>query len=49
MESVNAREGTVVAHLWNIPIRVREIADYGAHQGTAVAIAIVSTMSGSNY
>jgi hypothetical protein len=48
-ESVNTRGGTVTARLQNIPSRVREIAGYGAHQGAAVAIAMVSTMSGSDY
>ena len=46
---MNARRGTIADHLQNIPSRVWEIASYGAHQGAAVAIAVVSTMSGSDY
>ena len=35
--------------LQNIPARVTEVAEYGAHEGTARAIAVVSTMSGVDY
>ena len=46
---MNARGGTVADHLRNIPSRVKEVAGYGAHHGAAVAITVVSTMSGSGY
>ena len=46
---VNARGSTVAARLWNIPARVKELARYGAHEGAARAIAVVSTMSGADY
>ena len=46
---MNARGGTVAARLRNIPSHVKEVAGYGAHRGTAVAIAVVSTMFGSDY
>ena len=49
MDSVNARGGTVAADLQNIPSRVREVAGHGAHQGAAVAIAVVLTMFGEDY
>jgi len=46
---VNARGDTVVARLQNIPARVTEVAEYGAHEGTTRAIAVISTMSGVDY
>jgi len=46
---VNARGSTVATRLWNIPARVKELARYGAHEGAARAIAVVSTMSGADY
>ena len=49
IDSVNARGSTVAAHLRNIPSRVTEVAGYGAHEGAARAVAVVSTMSGANY
>ena len=35
--------------LRNIPACVKEVARYGAHEGAARAIAVVSTMSGEDY
>ena len=35
--------------LRNIPACVKEVARYGAHEGAARAIAVVSTMSGVDY
>ena len=35
--------------LRNIPARVTDVARYGAHEGAARAIAVVSTMSGEDY
>ena len=49
IDSVNAKGCTVAARLWNIPARVKEVACYGAHQGAARAIVVVSTMSGADY
>ena len=49
IDSVNARGDTVVARLQNIPARVTKVAEYGAHEGAARAITIVSTMSGADY
>jgi len=49
IDSVNAKGDTVVARLQNIPARVTEVAEYGAHEGAARAIAVVSTMSGADY
>ena len=46
---MNARGDTVAARLQNIPARVTEVAEYGAHEGAARAITIVSTMSGADY
>ena len=46
---VNARGRTVAARLWNILAHVMEVARNGAHEGTARAIAVVSTMSGADY
>ena len=46
---MNARGSTVATRLWNIPARVKELARYGAHEGAARAIAVVSTMSGADY
>ena len=48
-DSINARGSTVAARLRNIPSRIREVAGYGAHEGAARAVAVVSTMSGANY
>ena len=49
IDSVNARGDTVAARLQNIPTRITEVAEYGAHEGAARAIAVVSTMSGADY
>ena len=49
IDSVNARGNTVVACHQNIPARVTEVAEYGAHEGAARAIAVVSTMSEADY
>ena len=49
IDSVNARGSTVAALLRNVPARVTEVSRYGAHEGAARAIAIVSTMSGADY
>ena len=49
IDSVNARGDTVAARLQSIPARVTEVAKYGAHEGAARAIAVVSTMSGADY
>jgi hypothetical protein len=46
---VNARGSTVGVRLRNILARVKEVARYGAHEGTARAIAVVFTMSGADY
>ena len=46
---MSARESTIAARLRNIPARVKEVAYYGAHEGTAWAIAVVSTMSGAHF
>ena len=46
---MNVRGSTVAARLWNTPARVNEVACYGAHEGAARAIAVVSTMSGADY
>ena len=46
---MNARGNTVAARLRDIPNRVREVTGHGVHRGAATAIAIVSTMSGSDY
>ena len=48
IDSVNARGNTAAADLQNIPARVTEVAEYGAHEGAARAIAVVSTMSGAD-
>ena len=49
IDLVNARGDTIAARLQNIPARITEVAEYGAHEGAARAIAIVSTMSGADY
>ena len=49
IDSVNARGNTVAARLQNIPARVTEVAEYGAHEGAARAVAVISTMSGADY
>jgi hypothetical protein len=49
IDSVNARGDTVVARLQNISARITEVAEYGAHEGTARAITVVSTKSGADY
>ena len=49
IDSVNTKGSTVATRLRNIPARVKEVARYGAHKGTARAIAIISTMSGADY
>ena len=46
---MNTKGSTVATRLRNIPARVKEVARYGAHKGTARAIAVVSTMSGADY
>ena len=46
---MNARGSTVAARLWNIPARVTEVAEHGAHEGTTRAIAVISTMSRADY
>jgi len=46
---VNVRGKTVAARLQNIPARVTEVAEHGAHEGTARAIAVISTMSRADY
>ena len=45
IDSVNARGNTVAARLQNIPARVTEVTEYGAHEGAARAIVVISTMS----
>ena len=49
IDSVNVRESTVDACLWNVPARVKEVTEHGVHVGAARAIAVVSTMSGVDY
>ena len=49
IDSVNAWWSTVATRLRNIPARIKEVAGNGAHEGAATAIAVVSTMSGSDY
>jgi hypothetical protein len=49
IDSVNARGSTIAARLRNDPAQVKEVARYGAHEGAARAIAVVSTMSGADY
>ena len=49
IDSMNARGNTIAARLQNIPARVTEVTEYGAHEGAARAIAVVSTMSGADY
>ena len=46
---MNARGSTVAARLRNVPDQVKEVARYGAHEGAARAIAVVSTMSRADY
>ena len=46
---MNARGNTAAADLQNIPARVTEVAEYGAHEGAARAIAVIYTMSGVDY
>ena len=46
---MNARGNTIAARLQNIPARVTEVAEHGAHEGAARAIAVISTMSGADY
>ena len=46
---MNAKGDTVAARLQNIPARVTEVAEYGAHEGAAKATAVVFTMSGADY
>jgi len=47
-EAVNARGGTVAARLQDIPNCIQEIAGHGVHQGTAVALAVVQTLTGND-
>ena len=49
IDSVNVKGSIVAAHLRNVPAQVKEVARYGAHEGTTRAIAVVSTMSGADY
>ena len=49
IDLVNVKGSTVAARLRNIPAQVKEVARYGAHEGTTRAIAVVSTMSGADY
>ena len=49
IDSVNARGRTIGARLRNIPAYVKEVARYGAHEGATRAIAVVSTMSRTDY
>ena len=49
IDSVNARGSTVAARLRNDLTQVKEVARYGAHEGAARAIAVVSTMSRADY
>jgi hypothetical protein len=49
IDSVNARGSTIAARLRNIPDRVTEVTRYGAHEGAARAITVISTMSGADY
>ena len=46
---VNAKGSTVAARLRNVPARIKEVARFGAHEGAARAIAVISTMSGVDY
>ena len=46
---MNAQGSTAAVRLRNIPARVKEVARYGAHEGAARAIAVISTMSGVDY
>ena len=46
---MNAKGSTVTARLRNVPARIKEVARYGAHEGAARAIAVVSTMFGADY
>ena len=47
-EAVNARGGTIAARLQDIPNRIQEIAGHGVHQGAAMALAVVQTLSGND-
>ena len=49
IDSVNAKGSTVAARLWNVPAQVKEVSRYGAHEGSARAIVVVSTMSWADY
>ena len=49
IDSVNARGSIVAARLRNISARVNQVARHEAHEGTARAIAVVSTMSRTDY
>ena len=46
---MNARGSIVAVRLRNIPAHVTDVARYGAHEGAARAIAVISTMSGADY
>ena len=46
---VNAKGSTVAARLRNVPAHIKEVACFGAHEGAARAIAVISTMSGADY
>ena len=46
---VNAKGSTVAARLRNVPARIKEVARFGAHEGAARAIAVISTLSGADY
>ena len=49
IDSVNAPGSTVAVRLRNISSHVMEVAGHGALEGTARAIAVVSTISGADY
>ena len=46
---MNAKGSTVAARLRNVPARIKEVARFGAHEGAARAITVVSTMSVVDY
>ena len=46
---MNAWGSTVAARLRNIPARVKEVAAHGVYMGATTAIAVVSTMSGTDF
>ena len=48
-KAVNAQGDTIVARLQDVRNRAQEVARHEARRGTAVAITVVQTMSGSDY